>query len=162
MERLTDYLYSELIGAGFDLIPPKIRNRLQYTHFFTGTDPVYAGLFDYTDTDDGRSYRDCWCVAEPFHLKVQSPTTIIMPYNNPNYPLMLRPAMVVHELGHVLDELLGFDYLATPVTRYGATNRFEAFAEAFTYWLFPAFGEYYDIMNPIDEQTLNLFEQLEV
>jgi hypothetical protein len=72
-------------------------------------------------------------------------TTIVLP--TPHYPIS-----IVHELGHVLDEALNFDHEATPVTAYAKTDRYEAFAEAFTSWLYWGYGD-----EP-DPATRYLFE----
>ena len=149
MERISKG-YSGLIGAAFDVIPDKIGDRLRYVHFLTGVDPIYAGLFNYEDTGDGRSYRDTCCVAYPYHQllsKHLQHTTVVLPSLWPVW-------VVVHELGHVLDECLGFSHMAEPVSEYAKVNRMEAFAEAFTSWLFWGYGK-----EP-DEGTKYLFESL--
>lgn len=166
MERLVDYRYSELISAGFDILPLGIAGRLKGTHFFTGTSPIYAGLFDYVTSKTGRSYHTIWCVAQPRHLtrlpKRQRQTTVILPkYAMKGYPFMLLPMLIIHELGHVLDEILGRNHIAEPVTEYAETNRAEAFAEAFTAWLNPGYGQYYRQLRHVDEKSLSLFRELE-
>ena len=164
MERIVDYKYSELISAGFDLLPSGIANRLKYTHFFTGTSPIYAGLFDYDKSKDGRSFHKTWCVANSYHLgrlpKKLRQTTIIMPEFHKEYPLGVLPMILIHELGHVLDEILGYSHMAEPVSKYAGVNRREAFAEAFTSWLNPGYEQYYDLIREVDEGTLNLFLEL--
>lgn len=150
MERITDYRYSELIGAAFDVIPPRIVARIRYTHFFTGADPIYAGLFNYGNTGDGRSYRNTVHVAYPYHQRLGADlrhTTVVL-------PSLQSLDVVVHELGHVLDECLGFSHIASPVTEYAKVDRGEALAEAFTSWLFWGYGD-----EP-DESTRYLFESL--
>ena len=152
MERMVDYRYSELIGAAFGVIPDKVGGRLRYVHFLTGIDPIYAGLFNDEDIGDGRSYRDTACVAYPYHQRIDKSlrhTTIILPN-------LIPLAYVIHELGHVLDESLGFIHIAEPVTEYAKTDRGEAFAEAFTSWLFWGYGD-----EP-DESTKYLFESLKL
>jgi len=166
MERIVDYKFSQLISAGFDLLPPGMANKLRYTHFFTGTSPIYAGLFDYEKASLGRSYHTTWCVACPYHQtnlpKSLRHTTIVLPrYKESGYPLRLQPMLIVHELGHVLDEILRFDHKAEPVTKYAMRNNAEAFAEAFTLWLNPGYEEYYDIFREVDEGTLSLFREIE-
>lgn len=49
--------------------------------------------------------------------------------------------VLVHELGHVLDETLGFTTHADPVSWYARGDRQEAFAEAFTAWLIPGYAD---------------------
>ena len=165
MERLVDYRYSEMILAGFKILPPGIADRLRYTHFFAGTSPIFAGLYDYKKTDDGRSYHEVWSVAYPHSLerlqKRYRQTTIIMPNTHDDYPMALLPMIIVHELGHVLDEILGYCHIAEPVTKYAESSRSESFAEAFTSWLNPGYGEYYCQLRCVDERTLSLFRELE-
>ena len=60
----------------------------------------------------------------------------------------------MHEYGHALDEIDGFDWYATPCTEYARTDRFEAFAEAFTKWVFPQYSA-----DDIKRPTAALFEQ---
>lgn len=143
--------FRELIEASFDCIPPKIRERLYYVDFFTGNDPVFAGLTLEENTDDGRSCRDTAHVAYPQNQlrlpKQYRRTTIVLQKPIPIY-------FVVHELAHVLDEVLGWRHIAFSVTEYAKTNREEAFAEAFTSWLFYNYGD-----EP-DEKTRILFEGL--
>jgi len=167
IERILDYSYSELISVSFDLLPSGIANKLSGTHFFTGTDPVFAGLFDYSETSDGRSYQDVWCVAYPEHLtmlsKIRRQTTVIMPALNKGRPLWTLPMIVIHELGHILDEILGFSHIAEPITEYAKVDRAEAFAEAFTVWLNPAYSLYYKVREEgVDKGTLALFRELEI
>jgi len=151
MYRITGFGYSELISYAFSVIPSRIVDRIRYTHFLTGVDPIYVGLFDEEKTKDGRSYRNTACVAYPYHQKIDKSlrhTTIILPN-------LIPLAHVIHELGHVLDESLGFIHIAEPVTEYAKTDRMEAFAEAFTSWLFWGYGQ------EIDETTKYLFESID-
>ena len=119
--------YAESIQAAIAIIPSTIWQRISYVHFFTGTDPIWAGLHSIEMISDGRSYRNTAHVVYPFHQKhlpaSMRATTVVLPI--PEHPIV-----VVHELGHVLDEALRFQYLAEPVTDYACTNRLEAFAEA--------------------------------
>jgi hypothetical protein len=129
MNRLVDAAYREAIGAGMAIIPAAIMARLRHVHFLTGIDPVWAGLHSYTDTDDGRAYSQTAHCAYQHHTSDQT-TTIVLPVPE-------LPDVVVHELGHALDEVLGWHHAASPVTAYAATNREEAFAESFRaslYW----------------------------
>ncbi len=151
MDRDTGFGYSELISYAFSIIPKGIVDRVRYTHFLCGVDPIYAGFFDNEKTVDGRSYRDTACVAYPYHQKIDKSlrhTTIILPN-------LIPLAHVIHELGHVLDESLKFNHIAEPVTEYAKTDRGEAFAEAFTSWLFWNYGK------EVDGATKYLFESLD-
>lgn len=166
MERLVDFKYSELISAGFDILPPGIADKLKYTHFFTGTDPIYAGVVTHEKTRDGRSFGNMWCVSYPFHLKGLSvkdrQTTVTLTSHSPKgYPRRLLPMLIVHELGHVLDGLLGFTHIAEPITKNARISHMEAFADAFTSWLNPGYRQYYEHLREVDERTLSLFREVE-
>jgi len=163
LERITSYQFTELIESGFALIPEEISKRLKHVHFFTGTDPVYAGLFDDKSTKDGRSYRDTWCCSYPWNQTVEDKrTTIVMTDLLLDYPKALRPAIVVHELAHCLHEVLDFEPLAKPVTKYAQTDEFEAFADAFTLWVFPEYDRFYELINKVDDEMIALFSQLKM
>jgi len=69
-------------------------------------------------------------------------------------PKALCAWQVVHELGHVLDEVLNFEWIAAPITKYAESNRCEAFAEAFVGYLY-RYGN-----HPLDEATLALFDSV--
>jgi hypothetical protein len=123
MERLVDYKYSSIISYAFGLLSPKVADRLKYVHFFTGTDPIYAGLHSYVDTGDKRSYRNTAHACYPWHTIDKSLTVVL--------PEVETPYVIIHELGHILDFFLGFRFNALPVNDYAKTDRGEAFAEAF-------------------------------
>ena len=156
MERIVNAEYAELIGYAIYILPSRIWDRIKYVHFFTGTDPIYAGLHDYIETNDnnfkseGETYRNICHVAYPHHQLILPSalrnTTVILPY-------LPDPAVVIHELGHVLDETLDFSHVALPITEYAKVNEAEAFAEALVGWLFEDSGE-------PDEETRCLFEFL--
>ncbi len=138
MERLTDYRYSELVGSAFDALPVGIYRMIQNTHFLTGSDPVSAGLHNYEEANMLRSYRETAHYADPIHqfilpVSLRHPTIVL--------PTIIQLCGVVHELAHALDYHLGRFYTASPVTSYAKLNRDEAFAEAFTAWLFWGYGE---------------------
>ncbi len=150
MNRNTCTGYATLIGYSLDLLPEEILNRVIYAHFLTGVDPIYVGLHHYVDTKDNRSYRTTAHVAYPFHQCLSKDlrhTTIVL-------PRLVSPCGLIHELGHVLDENLGFSHLSKPVTEYAKVDRYEAFAEAFTSWLFGGYGK------APDEKTQYLLDSL--
>ena len=155
MERLVSYKYSDGISYAFSLLPIAIADSLRHIHFLTGTDPVYAGLHSYLDTGDKRSYRNTAHVSYPWNsLNKPGQTTIVLPLLNSAHPYV-----VIHELGHCLDEILGFSHNALPINEYAKTNRLEAFAEAFAaqyFWL----GEEAEDIFQSDKATQYLFEQL--
>lgn len=153
MQRLVSYAYSGAINHAFDLLPIRIAIILKYVHFFTGTDPIYAGLHRYTDTDDGRSYRDIAHACYPWHI-IDKSLTIILPTLE-----SASPYIVIHELGHILDYITHFNHNALPINDYAQTNRREAFAESFAAQYFWLGKEAEDIFQS-DRQTQCYFESL--
>ena len=161
MERIVSYQYTELIQAGFDLIPQAIADRLRHIQFFAGANPVFAVLIDPRVSENAQYLCTTWCVSYPWRQTVEDRrTTVIMTDLIPTFSRLLRPVMVVHELGHCLHEVLDFEPMAKPVTKYAQKDEWEAFAEAFTLWVFPEYGRYYDIIARIDDKTMALFTQL--
>lgn len=160
MERIVSFRYSEAITAAFDLVPERISERLKYIHFFTGTDPVFAGLHNYDQIRDGRSYRNTAHVCYRWHSRNKHEcTTIVLPYLHHLYSSHLYT--IVHELGHCLDELLNFEHFALPINDYAALNRKEAFAEAFAAQYF-SFREDVNEKAKSDGATQSLFNRLAV
>lgn len=135
VERVTTQAHAQAIRAGLDLLPERIRQRLAHVAFFTA-DPIAAGLHSYIDSGDGRSFReiahhiDAWAVRRP---RSERRSTVVL-QDVVNRDLREGAIVVVHELAHALDEELGHSYTPKPTTDYSYTNRFEAFAEAFTAW----------------------------
>lgn len=130
--------WREAIGIALDAIGPTMRDRLGHVRFVAGVDPVFAGVHAFATTKDGRSYRDTAACCYPFHLLGPADrrvTTIVLPGKARQRPS--DAFVIVHELGHALDELTGFEHVAKPVTEYAKTDRYEAFAEAFTSWIWP-------------------------
>jgi hypothetical protein len=159
MERIVDQQYAELIGEAISAIPYKIMEIIKPVHFFTGTDPFYAGLEvgDDLDIPNGRSWKTTMHylpIACQLHLpRSYRCPTIVMPL----FPE--APGDVVHELGHALDDrTMWYQFQAhiIPVTEYAKTNGEEAFAEAFATWLFWDYGNF----REPDVETLSLFRRL--
>lgn len=151
MNRLPAHRYAPDIARALH-VTRRFARHMGTPDFLCGVDPVFAGLHDYIDTSDGRSYRDtAHCVHEMHqqHMpRARRRTTIVLP--QPRHAVV-----IVHELGHALDEALGFPHIAQPVSDYARTNRWEAFAEAFTSWLFWGYAD-----DP-DPETAALFASLE-
>lgn len=162
MDRAKAGGYAELIQSAYDLIPAGFHPLLR-PHFLCGTDPIFAGLHEYEDTTDGRSYRATPHVAYDFHqtgiARSNRHVTVVLP----DPPKTMRVRVLVHELGHVLHERLGFEHDAVPVTEYADSSRFEGFAEAFTAWVLPlgnSYGAAKDRLYSEDPATVALFESL--
>jgi hypothetical protein len=156
MERFCTFDNNWAIQKAHLVVPPLILTRLNFDYFI-GCDPIFAGLFNYEITEDGRSYRDVACVAYPFHQnlpKNRQKTTIVIPKK-------IHWIYLLHEIGHVLDEWLGFNFVAEPITEYAKNNQGEAFAEAFTAWLIPRYAKKnLGTELGIDPRALSLFESL--
>lgn len=156
MTRIPSQRFAEIIGEGLRRIPERITDRLSHVQFVCGVDPGFAGLHRYGDIDDGRSYRDTAHCCYPFNLArpaSERVTTIVLPTL-----ANLGPATVVHELGHALHQIVGFDQLAAATTSYARTNRYEAFAEYFTTWLHHGYGDEAALHD--DRSSLALLEGL--
>lgn len=137
------------VQAGFDtsvidealaILPPGLASMLlAETHLFLGADPIFSGLhagfseaarsaFGYTGPVAYGSVAHC-CYPWHVDVRVEHPVIVI--------PLDCPPSTIVHELGHVLDWLTGFEIEFEPCTAYAQINRMEAFAEAFESWFIP-------------------------
>lgn len=140
MIRVRSGGYAALIEAAYDRIPQPLHPMVQ-ADFLCGADPLFVGLHQFQDASYGRSYSSTMHVAYPFHqmglAKCHRRTTVVIP----EAAKTVWVEHVVHELGHVLHESLEFEHDASPVSWYGETNRYEAFAEAFTSWLIPGYGK---------------------
>lgn len=143
--------HRERIGLAIDIIGPRIMARLPHLQFVAGVDPVFAGVHGYETITDGRSYHDAAACCYPFNLLGPADrrvTTICL-------PSVEHPFNIIHEIGHALHETVDFEPAPPPVTAYARTNKYEAFAEAFTSWCWP---------NPsyarIDDETRALFRSL--
>ena len=151
--RVPDARWREPIGEAFAIIGPRMTDRIGPVRFICA-DPVFIGLHHFTDTGDGRSYRNtahcCYGshIARPADDRL---TTVVLPE-----PPTLDT--VVHELGHALDAALGFTHDAVPVTHYAQTDRQEAFAEAFVAWHWWGYEELADVRT--DGATVALFREL--
>ena len=139
MRRVTAQRFVEPMAQALAILPPRIRAMLDDTPILTGVNPVFAGLHRDGDTDDGRSYSDTAHVVYPFHQEhrpaASRETTVVLPSLYGKGGDWRDVRTVVHELGHVLDERLGFTETVPAVNDYALTNRREAFAEAFTTWV---------------------------
>lgn len=138
--------WREAIDVAHSVIGRRIMSRLGHVQYVCGVDPLFAGLHAYDV-----SYRDTAHCCYPHHLDGPADrrvTTVVMP----NRVGPWTAHIIVHELGHALDQTIGFGHTATPVTEYAKTNRQEAFAEAFTSWRWPGNG-----YERPDDATLALF-----
>jgi hypothetical protein len=156
MIRIPTGDYAEVIRAAKTWIPNPILDRIQHVDFFIG-DPIFAGLHEYEDTTDGRSYRTtAHCLYKGHQSRLprdRREVTVVL-----TGPHEKSITTIVHELGHALHEVVGLSWVAIPMTAYAETNRHEAFAEAFCSWLLPWYPEGLKEKSPM---THELFRQLE-
>lgn len=160
MHRIRRQCDAEPVAHALSLLPAGIARRVAHVRFFCGVDPLYAGLHDWESSAAPytRSYRVTPHVVWPMHLtsrpKDERVSTVVLP--DPD-----EPWVVIHELGHVLDEAIGFGrHRPQGVTEYAESNTWQAFAEAFTAWLCPdVYAAAQDALLR-DEETLALFEEL--
>lgn len=131
MIRVTSRVVAAEISQALALLPAGSRTRLGFDLFTA--DPIFSGLeMGPGITADGRSSRDTAHVCAPRHTRDRR-TTLVVPAGP------IGVANSLHELGHVLHEVVEWDVSAEPVTAYAKTDRFEAFAEFVTALFFPGY-----------------------
>jgi hypothetical protein len=158
VERIQGSDVGEQLLMALDWLPKSVATRLGFVHFFIG-DPVFAGLHEFEVADDGGSYRtaaqyvsECCQSHRPRSARR---ATIVLPFG-PG-----RTATVVHELGHALDEVLGHEWSAKPVSDYARVDPYEAFAEAFTAWVgLPSYQTERDRLYRIDRDSAAFFDAI--
>lgn len=157
MDRIVNRLIAPSIVEAKRLLPPAILRRVRHADFLCGVDPNFVGISDYVTTDDGRSYGDTAHVLYPEHQwlipKSRRATTVCLPVDTEAWA-------VVHELGHVLHEILTFEPNPRPVDEYGAMNGREAFARAFDAWILPHTWPIERERLEEDRETIALFRML--
>jgi hypothetical protein len=158
LTRIRTQRDAEPVGHALSLIPAGIRARLAHIQFVAGSDPIFAGIHRYATTNDGRSYGDTAHAVYPCHMthlpRDRRVSTVVV-------PVPQEPWIVVHEIGHILDEAISFDHHdVQPVTEYAGTNGWEAFAEAFTAWLCPDVYAVAQDALAQDKATLQLLQDL--
>ncbi len=161
MNRIMRQADAEALAAALDLMPMNIRQRLEGTHVLTRTDPAFVGLHFYdsidgTDTPFSQCAHVAWQPTLAHLPRCQRDTTIVLPVD---YCFGLWT--ITHEFGHVLHEQIGYEHVASPISVYARTNKWEAFAEAFASWCLPDMRPTWgDEPLPVDPATVHLFEDL--
>lgn len=156
MSRVHDRLPAFAVGEAMEYIPERFLDLVR-CEILVGVDPVFAGMHEFVDVDETLAYKDCAHVIYPslqMHRPAAFRTVKMFLPSNTDYEWDDWNGVytVIHELGHVLDFNLGFDYDVATTTEYSENNRQEAFAEAFAGWIFG------DVV--LDEYTRTLFEGL--
>ena len=127
MRRVSGSGYTEAIEHAYGLLPSGIADRLVGVDFLCGVDPRFAGLEGYDQLPSTWLGRSPATTASA-HCDATRRGTVVL-------PVPVVPAIIIHELGHILDHRLGFDVLLAPLSWYAAMNRDEAFACAFGVWI---------------------------
>ena len=158
VERIRGHDAGELLSIALDWLPARLATRLRFVHFFVG-DPVFAGLHQVEVADDGGSFRTtAQYVSESLQRhrpRSARRATIVLPFG-PG-----RTETIVHELGHALDEVLGEEWSAKPVSNYARTDPYEAFAEAFTAWVgLPSYQPERDRLYRTDPESAAFFDAI--
>ena len=154
MRRITHQRYAEVVAEGLSCYPDNVRRLVEHADVFVG-DPNFADLHRCRLGVDGIGYEECvaHCVYAYHQLHLPASrrrTTVVL---NPRG--MPSVGTVVHEFGHVLHEVVGWDWVARPITEYAESDRYEAFAEACMGWL-----SWSDYGEPLDPATFALLEGL--
>jgi hypothetical protein len=118
---------------------------------------VFAGLHQFDVAEDGGSYRTAARylseACQSHRPRSARRPTIVLPFGPGD------AATVVHELGHALDDVLGYEWLAKPVSARGRVDPCEAFAEAFTASVgLPSYQTERDRLYRIDRETAAFFD----
>lgn len=134
MQRIGQQDHAEKINAALLLLPNSIVNEINKhgVHFFTGCDPIFAGLHNFEVVDDGRSYRNTAHTMYPYHLEHRPIDERVSTIVLPDLSITWCPIeTIIHELGHVLHYIIGYEYQVEPVNEYAEKNALEAFAMSF-------------------------------
>lgn len=166
MRRVPAGGWAELLDSAFALLPDGMRTRVQHVDFLCGVSPHFAGIVDdntYPAPFEGYAWADVAHVLFADHQVLiprdRRRATVYLPAQVLRWRRApWRLSLVVHELGHVLHEAVGFEHDAVPVTDYARRDRWEAFAEALCAWLrVPQYEE----PGVVDAATATLFRELE-
>jgi hypothetical protein len=158
VERIQGHDAGEQLSMALSWLPQPLASRLGFVHFFIG-DPVFAGLHRVKLAPEGGSYRtvpqyvsESWQRHRPRSARR---ATIVLPYGPGS------TETVVHELGHALDDVLGYKWWAKPINEYARVDGCEAFAEAFTAWVgLPSYQTERDRLYRIDRNTAAYFDAI--
>lgn len=149
--------FKPVIEVARAFLTPQVSEMCQ-PRFLCGTDPRFVGLHRYTTADlvasDAR--YDDWVQDYDYDVLAHalygtaSPdgkATICFPklesYSDP-------VGTVLHEWGHLFDEVTGFVCDVPETTAYSSVNRRERFAEGFARLLRPPTGCYVDWANSLE------------
>lgn len=159
MDRVQLQTDREAIAFALGLIPEPVRDLVSRAHFLARTDAIAAGLhsYEWIGGTVGRLASHTAHVVWTFNHdgpKDRRHPTVVLPEDED-----FTPEVIVHELGHVLDELKGFSCpTPKPVSWYAGTDPWEAFAEAFTAWVLPGYEGQETLRR--DVETVRFFEEL--
>ena len=119
---------TQTILEAFDMLPPGVAELLIDTPILCGVTSEELGWNDSHMRPDGSSWSEYSFTHYDFgqinRPAAERRTSIIL-------PKPVRAEKIVHELGHVLDQILGWPPAPSPVSAYARSCRAEAFAEGF-------------------------------
>ena len=127
MHRITSWEYTAPLAVALECMAA-FKPELLYFDVLTGTDPFWAGLHSDLEIGDGRFFATTAHASFPASPR-QRPTIVV--------PVPETVLTFLHEIGHIVHFHLDFRPTLPPVTEYGKTNRYEAFAESFAAWFYP-------------------------
>ena len=124
----------EFIRETIELLPARLQELLRPVDFLIGLDPNFVGLHVFAETPEGSSFCDvphvAFLVHQPALPRAERQTTVVLQAQH-----LWWPEVLLHELGHALDEQLGFSVpVGPPLGEHAATHRWEAVATAFQAW----------------------------
>lgn len=153
MQRLLSNKQLPEIKHAFKLIPNRILSKIDYVDFLCEVDPIFVGIHDYENANHSRLYKNITHCAYPFHQHIlskdQRKTTIILPIHESVWT-------IIHELGHVLHEVVDFSIKPIPITNYAKTNYCESFAESFCAYIHFSYTK--NRLKDYDPKTLKFFQ----
>jgi len=165
MNRVRPSCFVELIGRVFSEMPLGISRLLNGTDFAIGLSPSWINLHHSKSSEDGRSYASTSHAVWPMHQKhlpmAQRNATVVL-----NDGDEFDRLLILHELGHILDERLDFGSpKPIAISDYAKTSDVEAFATSFQAFLtplgegkfnYPTYGDLWES----DSRMLNFFRSL--
>lgn len=174
MDRVRTFAERGAISAVVARLPAAIQRRLDGVHFVSNLSPRFLGLHRYEETTDERFYDTTSHVAWEVHQsglrRAERRTTVVLQDGN-----AFDPLIVLHELGHALDERLGFVSVRPdtwtprlrirPLDSYAASAPWEAFATGFQSWAThepTRSGFFHDAetLRRVDPALASFFDQL--
>lgn len=168
MERYKRRSHLELIQYVCNSLHPNIRKLVNHSHWITNIDRHFIG-FKLKEEEKKESITRCsFCsFGHGQDLPASDRRTTIVFIDEDFKDIDFMTLLILHELGHVLDESLGlYDEWVNPLDSYAEQDQFEAFATAFQSYNTKAIDpplKYYHTKEDLlrkDPYTFEFFEKL--